>query len=51
LKRNPVLKRIENGLAKGALLHPGWMDDRYAIGLTLDYLLAWLELSGSGEKK
>jgi hypothetical protein len=51
LKKNPVLEQIENGLAEGVLLHPGWMDDRYAIGLTLDYLLAWLELSGSGEKK
>ncbi|TET33077.1 MAG: hypothetical protein E3J72_18030 [Planctomycetota bacterium] len=51
LKKNPVLERIERGLADNVLLHPGWMDDRYAIGLTLDYLLAWLELSGSGEKK
>ena len=51
MRRSAVLDKIERGLSEDALLHPGWMDDRYAIGLTLDYLHAFLALSKEGKKK
>jgi len=35
-----VLRKIEQGNIKDVILNPGWMDDRYCIPLTIDYLLA-----------
>lgn len=39
-----VLDRLEAGLAVNAVVSPLWMDDRYCIGLALDYLKAQLAL-------
>lgn len=35
---SPVLKRLEEGLRKGTVLRPSWLDDRYVTGLAIDYL-------------
>jgi hypothetical protein len=40
-----VLKKLENGLKKNLILNPTWMDDRYCIAFTLDYLKTVLELN------
>ncbi len=35
---SPVIGKIESGLADNQVLSPLWMDDRYCIALTIDYL-------------
>jgi hypothetical protein len=40
-----VLKKLEHGLKKNLILNPTWMDDRYCIAFTLNYLKAVVELS------
>lgn len=39
-----ILERIENGLRKNAILNPSWMDDRYCIPMTADYLMTAVKL-------
>ncbi len=39
-----ILKRLENGLRQGRVLNPLWLDDRYCIPLTNDYLLTALHM-------
>ncbi|MFH0921222.1 MAG: hypothetical protein V1913_12780 [Fibrobacterota bacterium] len=40
LGRNDVIEKHGCGVESGQTLQPGWMDDRYCIGLATDYLLA-----------
>ena len=35
-----ILQTIEKGLLENAILNPSWLDDRYCIPLTANYLLA-----------
>jgi hypothetical protein len=42
-----VLQKLENGLERNLILNPAWMDDRYCIAFTLDYLKTVLELNNS----
>ena len=42
-----VLQKLENGLERNLILNPTWMDDRYCIAFTLDYLKTVLELNNS----
>lgn len=37
---SPALARHAAGITQDAVLHPGWLDDRYVIQLATDYLLA-----------
>jgi len=34
-----ILEKIERGLQKNSILNPSWMDDRYCIPLTANYLM------------
>ena len=38
-----AVERLSNGLAKGRVLRPIWMDDRYCIPFAADYWLAFRE--------
>jgi hypothetical protein len=38
-----VVPRHLRGLREGRVLHPGWLDDRYVIQLSIDFLEAGLE--------
>ncbi|HLF59008.1 MAG TPA: hypothetical protein VI732_05200 [Alphaproteobacteria bacterium] len=40
---SPALERVLAGLAKGRILRPVWMDDRYCIAFASDYWLAFQE--------
>lgn len=42
---SPVIGRMINGLSRGRIIRPAWLDDRYVIPLAIDYLYstAWLE--------
>jgi len=40
---SPALERIAAGLARGRILRPVWMDDRYCIAFASDYWLAFAE--------
>lgn len=40
-----VLDKIEAGLKKNVILNPAWMDDRYCIPFTADYLMTTIENS------
>ena len=42
--RSDVARRLTNGLRANRVISPAWLDDRYIIQLTTDYLLAYLEL-------
>lgn len=39
-----ILEKISCGLKKGVILNPSWMDDRYCIPFTVNYLLTAREL-------
>lgn len=39
-----VIQRMEQGIAAGRVLIPGWMDDRYCIPLSVNYLKAVREV-------
>lgn len=39
--QSPILEKIKNGLAQDAILNPDWLDDRYLIGLSNDYLMTY----------
>ncbi|MBI4437322.1 MAG: hypothetical protein HY590_07920 [Candidatus Omnitrophica bacterium] len=39
---SPPLERLTQGLEQGTLLNPVWLDDRYFIQLTTDYLETYL---------
>ena len=41
---SPILERMVNGLRDNQIVNPAWMDDRYVIPMTLDYLKAHLYL-------
>jgi hypothetical protein len=43
--RSCVIERHLRGLRKNKVVSPSWMDDRYVIPLTTDYLEAYLELT------
>ncbi len=38
-----ILKRMERGISENIILNPSWMDDRYCIPLTANYLLTAFE--------
>jgi len=38
-----ILKKIEKGLQENVILNPAWLDDRYCIPLTANYLLTYQE--------
>jgi len=38
-----VIENLKKGLNNGRVLNPMWIDDRYCIALTIDYLRAYLE--------
>jgi hypothetical protein len=40
---NPAVERVSAGLARGAILRPIWMDDRYCIPFAADYWFAFRE--------
>lgn len=40
---SPIVEKIKNGLRKNVILNPQWMDDRYCIPLTNDYLMTAAE--------
>lgn len=44
LKRFSALEKLEQGLNRNMILNPTWMDDRYCIAFTLDYLKTALAL-------
>ena len=35
-----ALRRVRNGLRDNSIINPSWMDDRYVIPMTIDYLQA-----------
>ena len=39
-----ILKKIEKGLQENVILNPAWLDDRYCIPLTANYLLTQQEV-------
>lgn len=39
-----VVRRLLNGLNANRIIHPGWLDDRYVIQLTTNYLQTYLKL-------
>lgn len=39
-----ILSRIEQGLSKNVILQPAWMDDRYCVPFTANYIKTALEL-------
>lgn len=41
-----IAEKIVRGLEQDRLINPSWLDDRYAIPMTIDYLLAQLHLEG-----
>ena len=38
-----ILRRLELGISKNRILNPAWMDDRYCIALTANYLMTGAE--------
>lgn len=44
LNRFDALDKLGNGLRKNRIINPCWMDDRYCIPFTLDYLLTFHHL-------
>jgi len=38
-----IIKEHINGLKNNKILNPSWMDDRYVIPITTDYLQTYLE--------
>jgi len=51
LKRHSVLNKLSKGLSQNLILNPLWMDDRFCIPFTLDYLMAFQELYGDKSKQ
>lgn len=43
-----VVDRLREGLLSNKVLNPAWMDDRFCIPLTIDYLQAFLESNDGG---
>jgi hypothetical protein len=41
-----LLARLQNGLEQDLVINPQWMDDRYCIALTTDYLVTANMLQG-----
>ncbi|MFU2207796.1 hypothetical protein [Solidesulfovibrio sp. C21] len=41
---SPALERLSQGLAKGTLLNPCWLDDRYTTAFAADYLFTAMEI-------
>ena len=41
-----IAAKIVRGLEQDRLINPSWLDDRYVIPMTIDYLLAHLHLEG-----
>ena len=39
-----ISKRITKGLENNSIINPSWLDDRYVIQLTTDYLETYLEV-------
>ena len=39
-----VINRIINGLKQDIIINPFWMDDRYSIGMAIDYMETYLEI-------
>jgi hypothetical protein len=46
---SPALKGIEAGIRENTILLPTWLDDRYCIGMAIDYLLTAWELSDAND--
>lgn len=47
--RSDVVNRHIKGLERNEILNPGWLDDRYVIPLTTDYLQTYLELKNADD--
>jgi hypothetical protein len=45
--KSPLVKKLIFGLEKNTVLNPGWLDDRYCIQLTNDYLLCDKHVHGT----
>ena len=45
IMKSPVIEKHITGLGKNKILNPGWMDDRFCIPLTIDYLQTYLEVA------
>lgn len=43
--KSSIIKRVSQGLKSNKILNPAWLDDRYVIPLTIDYLETYLELN------
>lgn len=41
ITKNLILEKIQAELEKDSILNPDWLDDRYLIGLTNDYLMTY----------
>jgi len=39
--KSPILEKIITGLKEDRILNPDWLDDRYLIGLSNDYLITY----------
>ena len=46
LKQEGILDKIISGLSKNLILNPAWLDDRYCIHFSIDYLQTYLEAAG-----
>jgi hypothetical protein len=46
LKQEGILDRINSGLSRNLILNPAWLDDRYCIHLSIDYLETFLTAAG-----
>jgi hypothetical protein len=44
-----IIERVAKGLKDNRIVNPAWMDDRFCIPLTIDYLQAYLELKNADE--
>jgi hypothetical protein len=45
--KSPIVKKLIFGLEKNSAINPAWMDDRYCIQLTNDYLLCDKHVHGT----
>jgi len=49
MNRINVLEKQLNGLEKNSIINPSWMDDRFCIPLTIDYLQTYLEIPNEND--
>ena len=49
IDRMNVINKHIKGLKKNCIINPPWMDDRYCISLTIDYLQTYLEIPNEND--